>query len=170
LLGSDSVYSRFANLGVALIAVRSLFRPCLSVLLVALLAIWGICPCVHAKMLGIAPPVGEPASADASSSPVAACCCKVCVSVPTSAEGANAPAAPSRDCPCCKRGDWMRDLPPQAQVPMLEAPTPAAFDVPHLAVTELALDRVSETAVRDTGPPTSLRPHASPVGIVRLLN
>ncbi len=159
-----------------MIVVRSFHRPCLSVLLVVLLAMWGTCPCVYAKMFNLAPPGPETTSAEAPASPAPtpAYCCKFCApsssSSPVLSNAADEAPPPSRDCPCCERGGWMRDLPPQAQALLLEAPTPAAFDVPCLAVTELVLDLVGETRATDTGPPMSQRPHASPVGIVRLLN
>ncbi len=66
----------------------------------------------------------------------------------------------------------MRDLPPQADGPALDLPAPAFLDLPMLVAAHAAFLPAPEVArlAADDGPPTSQRPHAAPVGSVRLLS
>jgi len=77
---------------------------------------------------------------------------------------------PGEDCPCCKRGGWMRDLPPQADAIALEAPVRAYLALPLLALPHAPM-LVPETrgpARLSTAPPGESSPSGCPVGIVRL--
>lgn len=150
--------------------MRTLARPLLSVLLVVLVTTWGICPCTMASALGLGSAEGEGAGVAASTtSPTAppTCCCKRMA--PPASEG-DGETPPEDECPCCKRGGWMRDLPDQVQTVALEAPGLAMFDLPLLVATFANPQPTPGRVLRDTGPPTRWRPHASPVGIVRLLS
>jgi hypothetical protein len=158
--------------------VRSISRPVLCVLLVVLLTTWGTCPCIFAKMLrgatGVSTSsatcaVGEVNSSASSGLPP--CCCRGKQGADT--DSGDASRSDSRepgneDCPCCKHGGWMRDLPPPAHATLLDMPDVGAPDWPALAVETLVLTAVRRPIAADTGPPGAWRPHAAPVGIVRL--
>ncbi|MDF1699635.1 MAG: hypothetical protein P1V36_00555 [Planctomycetota bacterium] len=155
--------------------MRTLARPLLSILLVVLVTTWGICPCTMASALGLGPgdavgAEGEAAGVAASTTsptPPLTCCCKRMAPPARESDGET---PPEDECPCCKRGGWMRDLPDQVQTVALEAPGLATFDLPLLVATYAHPQPTPVRVLRDTGPPTCWRPHASPVGIVRLLS
>ncbi|MDJ0521031.1 MAG: hypothetical protein QNJ90_03040 [Planctomycetota bacterium] len=76
---------------------------------------------------------------------------------------------PGDKCPCCKRGGWIRDLPPQAQAVQLEPLVPAFLDLPAPELWDApALPEQREVLELVHAPPDDPRPHAAPVGIVRL--
>ena len=66
----------------------------------------------------------------------------------------------------------MRDLPPQATSVALDLPAPTFLDLPLHAAVPADVPAAPEVArlEADDGPPTSQRPHAAPVGSVRLLS
>ena len=66
----------------------------------------------------------------------------------------------------------MRDLPPQAQGLDLEQPAPTFLDLPVLETATAVLLPAPEVArpLDDDGPPPGCRPHAAPVGVVRILS
>ncbi len=152
--------------------VRSPTRPALIILLVVLLTTWGTCPCTMAKALGI--DGGADASADAPSSAevvelaVAPCCGNCC----KQDDGSDLPSEdmPDAPCPCCANGGCLRDLPPQAQALDLDMPDVAVFDLPLDVVVAMLVLPTPEVAPLDSGPATDWRPHAAPVGIVRILS
>lgn len=148
--------------------MRNFLRPTLTILLVVLVTTWGVCPCTMAKALGIGGASVETAT-DGSETVqiVPPCCCQKFA--PSSDDEGETPS--DEECPCCKRGGWMRDLPPQAQSIDLDLPAPTFLDLPLLATAESVLLPAPEVATRfKTGPPTCQRPHAAPVGIVCLLS
>lgn len=152
--------------------VRTLTRPLLSLLLVMLVTTWGICPCTMASALGLDGGADAAGAADADGAVACGeaartCCCKR-MAPPAGESDGETP--PEDECPCCKRGGWIRDLPDQVQTVALEAPGLAPFDLPRLVAGFAIPQPAPEVVLRDTGPPTRLRPHASPVGIVRLLS
>lgn len=148
--------------------MRNFLRPTLTILLVVLVTTWGTCPCTMAKALGIGGASAEAAAAAGEAAPtLPPCCCQKFA--PPSDGDSETPA--DDECPCCKRGGWMRDLPPQAQSIDLDLPAPTFLGLPLLATAESVLLPAPEVATRfETGPPTCQRPHAAPVGIVRLLS
>lgn len=150
--------------------MRSALRPTVCLLLVVLLTTWGTCPCVYAQMLG-------GAAEDAAPAPKACCCCKQRASAERDAprKGVAAKRAPKPaedDCPCCSHGGWMRDLPPQAQALDLAAPAVVlgALPVPVRVAPALELVPIRRPEIADPPRTSAHRPHASPVGIVRLLD
>ena len=151
--------------------MRNLLRPTLTVLLVVLVTTWGTCPCTMAKALGLSGAASEEAGCGAGEGLVSvgapACCCKP-MAPPVSGDEGEAPA--DDECPCCKRGGWMRDLPPQAQAIELDLPAPTFLELPVLVAAFAFEQPAPEVARDDRSPATCHRPHASPVGIVRLLS
>lgn len=152
--------------------VRTRLRPILTALLLVLVTTWGICPCTMAKALGLAGSTAAEGVCGADEGLAAdtrapACCCKP---MPPASSGDESDAPADDECPCCKRGGWMRDLPPQAQAIDLDLPAPTFLDLPMLAATVAVELPAPEVARSESGPPTCQRPHAAPVGIVRILS
>jgi hypothetical protein len=139
-------------------------RRLLPYLLCALVATWGICPCVFGRVLGI----GEADAAETTAVPDPCGCCRSHHARDASSDAREqAPDQPEK-CPCCERGGSIRDLPPQGgDVVPLEPP--AVIAVPAL-LPACVPAFLPEVAVRHaTGPPGAPAPHACPVGVVRLL-
>lgn len=139
---------------------------------------WGVCPCTMAKVFGFGDGPDAPCAQTADRTADAAapqgkkpcCCCTHDHEADPSEGTTDAPA--DEECPCCSHGGCLRDLPPQVQSADLVLPTPTFLDLPlPLLVTALVHEApVLGVAAFDAGPPASRRPHASPVGIVRLLS
>jgi hypothetical protein len=153
-------------------------RPLLASLLVAIIATWGICPCTMGKIFGIgdgpvapccAHPSGDAGHADLDREDEAPCCCCKHHAEPPSEDGAKDVPADD-ECPCCSHGGCLRDLPPSAPVLALELPAPTFLDLPILVAALRCELPAPEVVAFDAGPPSAHRPHAAPIGVVRLIS